>query len=371
MAELISKESERKELTDEETFRQVVEGFAQARPGDKQRRTPRFPTPGAITGRLGTYGFEGNIVLEDFDFHDDAAIERRKPGRKGNGKERTYGFNIVDFCEAGVQLQFQCDDFLRLKESHLCLELQNHRFPVTLVWFQKSDTVSKGGFCFNSSIHSDLYLARIVSTLNTELVDFLVSTCREKPCANTVQAGIFTYLAIFYGLRLRFMEAIAEVNTLGDWIDSPSANQACEYRGACHVPYTNTYNVEQIRRFKSDLRTRKLLYQYLRPFYEFGCGIVGQGHKVIFLKEDALATIFNSVFISAEDCQYAPDILPSLSFLYQNFLNLKQLFPGILEETEFDAQFRYYSSIISQVARLPETFFPKNTGLLELGGQEA
>jgi len=355
MADLMPEESKKSELTDEETFRLVVEGFAQVRPENKQRRTPRFPTPGALSSRLGIHGFEGNLVLEDFGFNDGA--ERRNPGNGRNGKGKPLGINIVDFSEAGVQLQFQCDDFLRLKESLLYLELQNQRFPVTLMWFQKSGSVSKGGFSFNTAIHSDLYLARIVSTLNVELVDFLVSTYGTKPTAVTVQGGIFIYMSIFYGLRLRFMEAVAEVNTLRGWIESPSTHQAATLPDAYHLPYTNMYNTDQIKKYRSDPRIRKLLYQYLKPFYEFGCGIVGLGHRVIFLRKEALATIFNSVFIATEDCEYAPSVFPNLSFLYQSFLHLKQLFPRMLGGAEFDAQFRYYSSIISRMERLPEKFF--------------
>ena len=70
MADFMSGESADRELTDEQTFRQAVEGFAQVRSGDKQRRLPRFPTPGAVSGRLGAHGFEGNLILEDFDFED-------------------------------------------------------------------------------------------------------------------------------------------------------------------------------------------------------------------------------------------------------------------------------------------------------------
>jgi hypothetical protein len=356
MAELVPGESEKCELSDEETFRQAVEGFAQVRPGDKQRRIPRFPTPGALSARLGAHGFEGNLILEDFDLNDDVTGEWEENESKGNGKDKIVGINIVDFCEAGIQLQFQCDDFLRLKESLLYLELQNQRFPVTLVWFQKSGSVSRGGFSFNTEIHSDLYLARIVSTLNAELVDFLVSSFRKNPAVFTVQAGVFAYLSIYYGLRLRFMEALAKANTAETRIEPGSPFQlSSAFQDACRTPYTNTYNMEQISKCKSDPKIRKLLYQYLRPYYQFGCGIVGQGHKAIFLKEDALATIFNSVLIAVEDCRYAPAVLPSLSFLYQSFLYLKQLLPGILGEAEFDAQFRYYSSIIYRVQRTAET----------------
>lgn len=359
MADLTPEESKKRELTDEETFRLVVEGFAQVRPENKQRRTPRFPTPGALSSRLGVHGFEGNLVLEDFDFNDHVGRRNLGSGRNGNGEP--LGINIIDFSEAGVQLQFQCDDFLRLKESRLYLELQNQRFPVTLMWFQKSGPVSKGGFSFNTAIHSDLYLARIASTLNVELVDFLVSTYGRNPTAVTVQSGIFIYMSIFYGLRLRFMEAVAEVNTLRGWIESPATNRPGALPDACHLPYTNMYNTDQIRKYRSDPRIRKLLYHYLKPFYEFGCGIVGLGHRVIFLRKEALATIFNSVFIATEDCEYAPAVFPSLSFLYQSFQHLKHLFPDILGEVlgeaEFDAQFRYYSSIISRVQQLPKTFF--------------
>jgi len=363
-------ESENKELTDEETFRQVVEGFAQVRPEDKQRKMPRFPTPGVLSARLGVNGVEGNLVLEDFDFDDGPTSQSEDHPRKENGKDRSLGVNIVDFCEAGIQLQFQCDDIFRLKESLLYLELHDQRFPVTMVWFQKSGSFSRAGFSFNTTVHSDLFLARFISILNAELVDFLLSGYRRNPTALTPQAAVFTYLSIYYGLRLRFMETVAEANTLASLSlpDSPSG----EFQDACSLPYTNTYNVEQLSRHKSDPRVRKLLYQDIRPFYEFGCGIVGPGHKVIFLKEDALGTIFNSALTAPEDCRLSPEVSPGLSSLYQNFLDLKQLIPGILDEVDLDAQFRYYSSIIYRVERFSEMFlalpptFAENRELLDI-----
>jgi hypothetical protein len=106
----------------------------------------------------------------------------------------------------------------------------------------------------------------------------------------------------------------------------------------------------QIIKNKADPDLINILYKYIKPYNDIGCGIIGMHSDVIFLKEEAKSTIFNSIFFTRDDCKYSATILPKLSFLHSNFLQLKRvLMPRVFEDDVFELQFRYYSSVIQQI----------------------
>jgi len=344
MTDALAKEPDCKGLTDEQSSRLMVESIAEYRSENQQRKFPRFPTPAIVSGKLGIHGFEGSLVLE----------EASASGAAADAADRVLGINIVDFSETGVQLQFRSVDLVLLQESHLYLHLLGHRIPVSLKWYEQTGSTSRGGFSFDSDIDSNQYLARLISILNTELVDFTVNAYEEYPRISNEQFGVFIYLSIYYGLRLRLMEAIATVNESQLFNITNSLSTDKSPLQASLFPYSSTYNVDQVLKYRSDSQVKKKLYTYIKPFYQFGCGITGMSNNILFIKEDVWTTILNSIFIAEEDCTCSSTILPSLSFLYQSFLHLKKLLPGPFEEEEFDNQFRYYSDIILHIDWLRE-----------------
>jgi hypothetical protein len=338
MIDALAQEPDRTGLTDEQTSRLMIQSIAEYRSENQQRKFPRFPTPATVSGRLGIHGFEGSLVLED------ASAPK---GRTRAGDE-AIGINIVDFSETGVQLQYRSVDLMRLQESRLQLQLLGHGIPVTLKWYEHTGSISRGGFSFDSDIDSNQYLARIISILNTELVDFTMNAYKEFQGISKAQFGVFIYLSIYYGLRLRLMEAIATIKG-SQCLDTDCPCTGKSPQKSPLFPYSSTYNVDQALKYRSDNQARKKLYTYIRPFFEFGCGIIGTHNKILFIKEDIWTTILNSIFIAEEDCIRSSKILPSLSFLYQSFLHLKKLMPGPFAEEEFDNQFRYYSGVILRI----------------------
>ncbi len=343
-------------LTDEQSSRQMLESIAELRPENLKRNIPRFPTPAALSGKLGIHPPEGSLVLEEAGPPGDGTDNYNNGDNHGDVDNIVSGFSIVDFSEKGLQLQFICDDLMRLKEGHLYLQLLGQRIPVSLRWIEQTGLITRGGFDFNTDIDSNGYLARIISILNTELVDFAINTYEESPHIFNEHFGIFIYLSIYCGLRLRLMEIIAAVNSshMLDISYSLSTTYKRMPMALLSCPYSSTYNIEQVIRNRSDSRAKHLLHQYIRPFYEFGCSTIGMSANIIFVKEDVLATILNSVFIAEEDCKRSLAIHPSLSFLYNSFLHLKQLLPKLFGEEEFDNQFRYYSSVILQITCLSQ-----------------
>jgi hypothetical protein len=167
---------------------------------------------------------------------------------------------------------------------------------------------------------------------------------------------VFTYLVIFYNLRLQFLKAAAAVNDLIDLAGAenssaklgtiaemvPGLSQSC----ADHMPQADPD--------QPDPRHDMLIDIHMKPFYDFGCGLFGMHEDVIFLEREALAAVRNAVCLAKGNGPRPARILPSLQFLYQSFADLRKLLPGVFEDAQFDAQFWNYSAIINDLKLLRE-----------------
>ncbi len=102
-----------------------------------------------------------------------------------------------------------------------------------------------------------------------------------------------------------------------------------------------------------DASLRMALSQYIKPYYDFGCGVIGMHEDAVFMKGEVIYVMFNSVLFTKNDHHYLTTILPQLYFLHNNFLTLNHLLmPGIFEDEIFEIQFKHYSSIIQQIDQL-------------------
>jgi hypothetical protein len=356
METLVPQESAYGEWTEEQCFRDMVESLVAIRSEKKKRRLPRFPTPAALSGRFQFSGFNGLLVCDEEDFSAFPAGSPEEARMPRRAADRIRRINVVDFCEAGVQLKLSSDDLQRLEGRSLHLEVRNFRLPVRLAWWTRSDLEYQGGFSFVGKIDSDQYLARFISSLNSYLIEFLLNKYRDDPSSFGRQAGIFIYFAICYGLRLRFLETAAEINSLTTMAEAefPDAARQFVRRAFRDYHYSGVYHREQISRNISDPRLKKLLHLYMKPYYAFGCGVPGLQETSVFLRDDAWATILNSMLFAKADCRASTRFLPSFLSLHQHFLDLKHLLPGVLDDEEFGNQFRYYSRIISEMELLRE-----------------
>ncbi|MEN6440789.1 MAG: hypothetical protein ABFD97_19635 [Syntrophobacter sp.] len=338
------------ELTDEQSFREMVEAFASIRSDTQQRKFPRFPTAGALSGKLGLHGFEGTLISE----RALADEERRKQDLERSGADMDIartGANIVDFSENGIQLELRSVDFSHLQRRSLSLEIQDQLLPLRLRWWSSRGSAGRGGFLFADNIDSDPLLARFISTLNTQLISYLMSTYLKGLTTFTNEAGVFIYMAIFYGLRLKFLETIAErkksnASCEGDRRSTAPSSSSCMTDGGL----SKFHHMNQVIKYKSDTAVRNTLYKYVQPYHTQGCSILGMHHDVVFLKEEAYSTIFNSILCAGEDCRPATSILPKLSSLHNDFLQLKRfLAPRVFEDDAFENQFRYYSDFLQRI----------------------
>lgn len=325
----------------------MVESFVALRSADERRKFPRFPTPPALSGRLGVNGFEGTLVAEGPGSSGERSWNYDGGECRSGADVEKIAVNIADFSESGVQLQLCYSDFLSLQRSSLHLEIENHRFPVQLRWWKQCGCANRGGFLFSNRMESYEFLAKYILALNTKLVDFLMATYLNAIDAFTNQAGVFIYISIYYGLRLTLLEAIARRNTSIEFNrNEQTSNMPIISFGA----YSNAYHIAQNAASESKTMLRNALYKYIRPYYDFGCGVIGMNEDVILMKEEVIFAILNSVILTNNGDQHSSAIRPELSFLHSNFLTLKHLLMlQVFEDEIFEIQFEYYSGVIQQI----------------------
>jgi len=311
-------------LTDEQGFRELVELLVQIRSKAEARRKPRFSTPAALNG------------LENSE-HDGYLLH------KTNGLTWLYGMWILNFSENGLQIQFKCTDPHDVLHSHLFLKIGNGRIPVTLKWFRESQPVSRGGLLFSESTNPNREAIRLVGNLTASLVDYLLRGFTSKLIPFTAQAGVYTYLAIFYSLRLLFLEKIAAIKKLASRKATLNMSAAPDYL----LSKLSDISAERCARMNN-----RLLAIFMKPYLDFGCGLSGMAEQVVFPRQDVRAAVINSMFFTEDDCHHATDFLPAVKKFHRQFQELKQLLPGVFDAEEFDNQFKYYDRFIRGLSLL-------------------
>ncbi len=350
MTELIN-EPRDKDLTDEQCFRQIVETFAASRSDTEGRKFIRFPTASALSGKLGLHGFQGYLVVEEANFSNES-------GRGGGGEFKRrpciekIGINAVDFSEDSIQLQLRCDDPLGLQKRSLSLEILNHRIPVHLKWWEQAGFEGRGGFQIVNRIDFDPFLAQFISKLNTHLIDFLMTKYLKEPTSFTKQAGIFIYISIYYGLRLKFLEAVSNRNSSVQSKESNGTSRISKHQGDMHIlKYSHLYHSNPLINNKLNSALRFTLSEYIKPFHTFGCAIFGMNYDMVILSKEAYFTILNSILLIHDVSNTSTKLLPEIYNLYNKFMLLKnRLMPGVFDADIFELQFRRYSSLIMRIS---------------------
>jgi hypothetical protein len=326
------------EFTDDQGFRNLVESLVQIRSKAEGRRRPRFSTPAALTG-LENCEYNGFLFSETTGPTCGDALEGAADPRGNAG--RLYGIKIVNFSENGIQIQFKCTDLFELFNSHLFLKIGDASIPVTFKWYRESQSVCRGGLLFSESTNFGRKAAGMISNLGTSLVDYLIGGFTSKEIFFSAQAGVYAYLAIFYSLRLLFLEKIAALREL---------EARAMTRNMSSVP---GYLLAKLSGLSAERCCRvndRLLGIFMKPYFDFGCGLLGMGEDVVFPQQDVRAAVINSMFFAEKDCSDSTDLLPAIEQLYQRFRELKLLLQGIFEAEEFDNQFKYYNRVIRYIS---------------------
>jgi len=328
------------EFKDNQGFQNLVESLVQIRSKAEARRKPRFLTPAAFTG------------MENSEYVGYLFSETTGPTRAGSdalesaadpreNAERLYGIKVVNFSENGIQIQFECTDPFKLFKSQLFLKIGDARIPVKFMWYRQSQPGCRGGLLFSENSNFGREAAGMISNMCKSLVDYLIGGFKSEAIPFSQQAGVYAYLAIFYGLRLLFLEKIAALKEL---------ETGAATRTMSSVPDYILAKLSGLNAERFCMANDRLIGIFMKPYFDFGCGLLGMREDVVFPQQDVRAAVINSMFFTEKNCFDPTDLLPAIEQFYQRFLQLKLLLQGVFEAEEFDNQFKYYNTIIRGIS---------------------
>jgi hypothetical protein len=332
-------------LTDRESLWQMIQALAQMHP--ESRELPRFPSAAFLAGR--TDGFEGFLVLDGGDGLGNLDDGVPRENDQGNPFPEV---RVLDFSEAGLQLELSCENPLLLLTSSLSLEIQGERVPVILRWFDQSIPTGRVGVYFAEGALEYPVLMHLITRLGEDLLGFLLTGFKEGSVPFTRQAGSFAYLALFYTLRLHFLEALASVADLATEEDTLIPDLVSGLRSH-PVP---------------EDADPPLLKLFMKPIEDFGCALMGAGQNCIFLEHEALSLLRQTLFPIQWDLDDVPQVISALRFLHQSFLDLRALMPETFRDKEFEFPFLCYSAKIGLLESLRDQMALR-LGLVEARGR--
>jgi hypothetical protein len=335
--------------TDEKSFQEMIEGFVAMRPRGQVRHFPRFPTAAALAGQLGT------------DDHDGVLVSGATSSAAGNdpldshfqpGSRFSSGFHVIDFSEKGFQLQFRCDHATRLLDRSLSLEILSMKIPVVLSWFKQSQPFSRGGVSLTDASFSGPALMKVVTRMGENLVHFLIEGLKAGRLKHTEQAAVFAFLAIFYTLRLHFLQDLASVWDLAQNVkDRPNDFRELEGNVLTDSGFRmGRWEIGEIQATGLD----PVSAVFMKPYYEYGSALIGLREDTLFLEDDALAVVKRSVLLPTQRRTEKVQIPPRFRLLYQSLLGLRNLCPGTFQDVQLDFQFGYYCTLIKRLEVLGE-----------------
>lgn len=325
-------------LSDVQSLREMIWWLVDRRPASSKRQRPRFPAPAVLVNRIKEIDPDCLILVEV----EDGA----KEFEEGEAGEISINGYVVDFSETGLQLQFPFEDIPSLLKGRMrFIEVRGVRVPVLLKWCKHSPQAGRAGVSLVKDSGGRYAFMNLVAELGEGLVGFLLGEIKKGNERFGSQEAVFAYFAILYSLRLQLLKDIASVSELVE-----SAVNKVNSRDLIR----EILNEMRILRssFVKGAGIDPLTDVFMRPFHESGCALVGMQEDSIFLEPDALAIVRSFILPLEEDKPDITDIAPSLHFLYERFLEIRGLLPGLFEDECFDAQFVRYSMLISHLELL-------------------
>jgi hypothetical protein len=328
------------EFTDDQLFLNLVESLVQIRSNAEARRKPRFSAPAALTG-LENSAYNGFLFSKTTGpARDGGDAPKNVADQRGNAG-RLHGIKIVNFSENGIQIQLECTEPFELFNSPLFLKIGDACIPVKFKWYSQSELMIKGGLLFSENTNFGRKVAVMISNLGARLVNVLIDGFTSRAIPFSEQAGVYAYLAIFYSLRLLLLEKIAELKELQDRAVTRNLSSVPDYI------FAKLGGLSAERFCMMDDRPIGI---FMKPYFDFGCGLLGIGEDVVFPRQDVRAAIINSMFFTENSSLDSADLLPAVELFHKRFLELKMLLPGVFEAEEFDNQFKYYDRILRGIS---------------------
>ena len=336
------------QLTDEQSFQEMVEGIAAFRPQDAKRQFPRFLTAVALSGALSSQRQDGLLIcsadsgLKLLDLGDERSDEIHRP----------KPFRIVDFSERGLQIHFPCEGIAHFLNHSLSVRIGETTLPVQFSWCQQNPPIGRGGIFWGRQAEEEPELMALIASLGEGLVRFLVSSLRDGRLKSQEQAAGFTCYALLYSMRLKFREALASL-----WSLAKESEKQFETIQEIEETVLAETGVRFGRWELDDTESPTLdpvSAHFMRPFREYGCALIGLHEDSLLLEQDVLAALKRSILLPRQRRTEKIRIQQRLRSLYQDLLEARKLFPAIFDDPQFDVQFGYYSALVSQIEAFKE-----------------
>jgi hypothetical protein len=366
MQRTFPEEQPRPYLSDGESFRQVVESIAARRSAGQKRKSPRFPTVNAVASRNSLAQGIGELVCLSSDMTpaNSESCRPRADGSSPPADADPSGANallhcispihVIDFSEEGLQIELKCGNFLDYLERPLFVRFDQVRLPVNMHWFKQSGELLRCGCSFCGAIDKDPGIAATLLGLSNDLVRYLIRGERSQNGSRTEM--IFAYISTIYNLRLMFLDAVASFHESKNFIlrfVHPKFHIRVDHI-LRKFKYSKYYQVNEARRLVNDSHFNSLMDTFLKPYQEFGCGLLGAGEDMLFLENDVFNLMMNCL-VSPDPLQPKFETLgDSVSSVYRLFLEVRSRLPGTFQSSDFDKQFHCYSALIGEIVLLRE-----------------
>lgn len=337
-------------------MREMIESFAERRAEDEKRVYPRFMTPEGLNGEMDLRRPAGMLVCRK-----KGAQDQQQGGAGGTRApvgefEKLSDMCFMDFSEEGAQIYFHCGNPAKIRESRLFLQIGSARIPVLLRWYQPSAEGHMAGFEFVEAQDRSPDLASLLVSLSDRLVDFLLYEHLPKWGKDHDQACIYTYLSIFYNLRLRFLETVAAFYKAQECAERCVTRE--QHRDIMRTLFEfeslRTLHFKQSKALGRDKPFQATLDLFMKPFLEYHCGISGEYNKVCFLENDVLNALINSVVFWNWSIPPPDELNERVRPAYRAFLTLRANLPGVFDDEQYDRQFVYYSFLIRSIILLKD-----------------
>lgn len=365
MQSTFSEKQPGKYLSDGDSFKQVVESIAGRRSASQKRKSPRFPTVSALATRSAATPANGELVCLSSGRMDHAGDSRRQQADDAsNGGAAASGadsllqiisrINVIDFSEEGLQIELKCDNFLDYLDRPLFVQFNQARLPVNMHWFKQSGGLLRCGCSFCGAIDKDPGIASTLLGLSSDLVRYLVQGERSRNGSRPEM--VFAYISTIYNLRLMFLDAVASFHESKNFIlrfVHPKFHIRVDHI-LRKFKYSKYFQVNEARRLVNDSHFNSLIDTFLKPYQEYGCGLLGAGEDMLFLENDVFNLMMNCLILPDPLQPRLETLGDSVNSVHQMFLEVRKRLPGAFESSDFDKQFYCYSGLIGEIVLLRE-----------------
>lgn len=336
-------------LTDGETHNEIVALLAHRRPREETRRYPRFPSSEALSGEYSLETpFGALLSIGKLSLDEPNPSEAKEPPVL----EVVGGFEVVDFSEEGLQIQFSCSNPLKYAMKHLSIRVKTAMVPVGMQWLTQHNGHVRAGMSFQEDIEQSSGVCSILLELSNRLIRFLTHRHIPQNMFQYQEAAVFSYFCILHNLRLQYIQALASHKEAENTL-IPMARKSMSQKVILDKLSENNWSkyiqLQQARSIIDTSDYRDNFRIFMNPFYEFGCNVTGKEGRITFLEKEVVDILLNTLLFYNNKLNYPSDIMNQLQPIYEDFKILRELLPELFQNEKFIEQFKFYSSLISSV----------------------